>query len=321
MAIDTLSPYTRPRGEFGPTQTQTAQKSFAQRLRGVLGRINAAIRRGIIKEDIFSLREGTDTLAVDDPGPFETDSRPQKIAQFVAWLREQLQTEFLTVVGPDRNEFILQAYAAGIRNANRQLSELDVSFVPADMDELLGRPIHRSSLQELYTRTYENLQSVADDMAEEVRQELIEGFRDGENPTKIARRLNERIDSIGKHRATMIARSEVINSHSEGTLTRIDEADRQADEDVVVRHGQWDAANDSRTCAFCRALDGTSMSTDEMRNNSVEVIEEIGENFLGRTFRLKPPAHVQGRCNIRVMIGSTPDKPLDERLPDQITVN
>jgi len=320
MTVDTLQNYTRPSGAFGPTNTQTVSKRFAQRLRGVLSRINAAIRRGIVKDDVFNLREQSDTLAVDDPGPFDADNSPQKTAQFLSWLREQLDTEFLTVVGPDRNQFLRKAYAEGIRNVNRQLRDLDVSFETADMDDLLGRPINRQALQDLFSRTYSNLQSVSDDIVDDVRDTLLEGFQDGQAPSKIAKNLTNRVDSIGKHRSTMIARSEVINAHSSGSLNRIDEANEAAEVDIAAGHGVWDAADDNRVCAFCEALDGTPMSTDEMRNTQANVVEEIGENFLGNTFRLKPPAHVSGRCNIRVMIGADVSGDLDSRLPDAISV-
>jgi len=321
MTVDTLQSYTRG-GSGGPTATTTAQDRFAQRLRGVLGRINAAIKRGIIQDDIFNLQEESDTLAVDDPGPFETDDSARATVLFIGWLREQLNNEYLEVVGPDSNQWLRKAYAQGIRNVHGQLKDADIAFQRPDMDELLGAPIHTRKLQTLYTRTYSNLESVADDIVSDVRDTLTEGFRDGLGPREIARNLTDRVDSIGKHRSTMIARSEVINAHSEGSLTRIDEINDEVEEQVAVTHGVWDAANDDRVCAFCRALDGTTMSTTEMRDNTVEVISEIGENFLGNTFRLQPPAHPNGRCNIRVMVGTGDlEESLDERLPEELTTN
>lgn len=325
---DTLSPYTRESGSGGPTATFTAQKRFAQALRGVLSKINAAIRRGIIEDDIFNLKESSDTLEVDDPGPFETDSTAQMQTRFMMWLREQLNSEFLEVVGPDRNEFLEKAYLAGLRNANGQLRDLDISFVPDAAPSVVDRPIHQSALRELFTRTYRNLESVASDVADEVRDELLEGFTQGENPNKIAKRLTDRIDSIGKNRATMIARSEAINAHSESTLTRIDEVQEQSDGVLTATHGDWDAADDGRVCKFCNAMDGVRLETSEMRGTIVTVTSPLGipasnpdaSPVVGQTFRLKPPAHVQGRCQIGVRVGGEIDTPLEERLPGGIEV-
>jgi SPP1 gp7 family putative phage head morphogenesis protein len=227
----------------------------------------------------------------------------------MAWLRDQLDSNYLTVVGPDRNQFIRAAYAQGIRTAHDGLSDLDVAFERPDMDSLLSRPIHRTALQTLYTRTYEELQSVAEDVATEVRDELVEGFREGQNPRDIARSLTDRVDSIGKHRSTLIARSEVMNAHSESTLNRYEEVSNQADVDIGVEHGEWADSDDARVCPVCELLDGSVFTLREMREETFSVA--------GQTYRLKPPAHVQGRCVILPTIGLDPGNlaPFQERTP------
>jgi SPP1 gp7 family putative phage head morphogenesis protein len=311
---DCLSPYTREPGSGGPTPTFSVQKRFAQQLRGVLSRINAAIRRGVIENDVFNLEEEADTLAVDELEVFETDSNPQKIAQFTQWLRNQLDSNYLTVVGPDRNEFVERAYLAGIRSANGKLRDLDVSFQVPDSNSLVNRNLHQSALQELYTRAYENLQSVRDDMVTEVRDTLLEGFREGENPRKIAKRLTDRVDSIGKHRSTMIARSEIMRAHTVSTLNRMDETQEEFDDDSVLAatHGEWNDANDTRVCPFCRRIDDTRLTTEEMRGNAV--------SFRGQIYRLSPPSHPQCRCGLQIRVSPPIEDDLEERLPAEVTL-
>jgi len=305
-----LSPYTRD-GSGGETRTFTLQKRFAQRLRGVLSRINARIRDAI-QDGLFDF---DDEALVDDPPDeifeFETDER--RIRGLLRWLRSQLDNDFLEVVGPDRNQFIRAAYAAGLRNAQNQLAGLDVSFERRDADDLLSVPIHKSALQTLFTRTFENLQSVRDDVAQGVRDELVTGFTEGKGPNEIARNISGRINSIGKHRSTMIARSEVINAHSEATLNRVEELNRDAENDISVGHGEWDAAMGSpRTCPFCRAVNGVSLTPSEMATTTVQ--------FRGDVYRLKPPAHVNGRCNISITVGGEITEPLEDRLPAEVTL-
>ena len=309
-----LSPYTRD-GPGGPTRTTTLQDSFAKRLRGVLRRINARIRDAIQTNDAFDLR--TEALVDDVPeSVFQTESTRAATARFLEWLRTQFDENYLTVVGPDANQFVRAAYAAGIREVHGQLSDLDVAFDRPDMDDMLGRPIHASALRQLYTRTYENLESVRDDTVQAVRDELVEGFRDGKSPTAIARSLTDRVDSIGKHRSTMIARSEVMNAHSTGALNRIQEVNDsrpEQDEELVTGHGRWDAAmGQPNTCPFCRAMNGTALTAREMATTIVQ--------FRGDTYRLKPPAHVNGRCNINVWVGGNITEPLEERLPAEVTL-
>jgi len=316
-STEALSPYTFDRSDREPTDTYTHQQQFAQRLRGVLSRINARIREAIDEQDLFGLR--SEALVDDVPESvfdFPTDSA--KVRGFLGWLRNQLDDEFLEVVGPDRNQFIRAAYLTGLRNANQQLRDLDVSFATGDVEDLISRPIHASALRELYTRTYENLVSVRDDVAQAVRDELVDGFTEGEGPREIGRNLTDRVNSVGKHRATMIARSEVMNAHSESTLTRAEEINRDADQEISTGHGEWDAAMDTRTCALCRALNETEFRISEMRDATISVSGNLPEGFIGRNFRLKPPAHPNGRCNIRLMVGGTIDTPLNERLPNGI---
>jgi len=311
---EALSPYTRD-GPGGNTRTTTLQDNFGRRLRGVLRRINARIRDAIQTNDAFDLR--TEALVDDVPeSVFQTESTRAATARFLEWLRTQFDENYLTIVGPDANQFVRAAYAAGIREVHGQLADLDVAFDRPDMDDMLGRPIHSSALRQLYTRTYENLESVRDDTVQAVREELVEGFRDGKSPTAIARSLTDRVDSVGQNRSTMIARSEVMNAHSTGALNRIQEVNDsrpEQDEELVTGHGRWDAAMGQRnTCPFCRRMNGTALTAREMATTIVQ--------FRGDTYRLKPPAHVNGRCNINVWVGGSITEPLEERLPAEVTL-
>lgn len=311
---EALSPYTRSSEAWDQVPIATIQKHFAQRLRGVLSRINAQIREAIVTNDLFNYHGEAEAL-VDDPPEriFDFPTDRAKIKGFMQWLRNQLDDQFLEVVGPDRNQFIRAAYTAGIEYAHDQLSDADIAFQRPDIDDLVGRPTHTSSLRELYTRTYEQLESVRDDVAQSVRDELLEGFREGKNPTDITRNLTDRINSIGKHRATLIARSETMNARSEGTLNRAEEINQSAESEISASHGEWDAAIASdRTCSFCKAVNGTELTISEMRDTAVVFAKD------GRTYRLKPPAHPQGRCNISLTVGSTIDEPLADRLPASV---
>jgi len=310
--MDTLESYTRPDGAFGVSNTQTVQKRFAQRLRGVLGRINGALTRAIVEDDIFNLKTEDDALAVDEPGPFDTTNNPTLIAQFIRWFQSQLDSEFLTVVGRTSNQFLRKAYAEGIRRANRELRDEDVLVQSENLDDVLSRPIHASALRRLATRTYGNLESLTQDMVPAVREQLVEGFAEGQNPRKIAREIRGRIDSIGKHRSTLIARSEIINAHSEASLNQYESVRDEEDTDIGLRHGDWQATPDNRTCPFCRRLSGATLSFEEMRNTRVE--------FRRQVYRLMPPSHPQGRCAVLPSIGVDTDDlpPLEERVPGTV---
>lgn len=308
---DPLASYTRPRGAYGPTKTQTATRRFEQNLRGALQRINAALKEAIIERDIFGLEDdGTDTLQVDDPPRLQTESNARKTVLFIQWLREQLNTELLEIVTRNENAYIRSAYAQGIRAATSALQEQGVDPATVDISELVEQGNFNRGLQTLFNRTYEELQGMTDDLVDDVRQELMEGFSRGENPRKMARNISDRVDSVGKHRATLIARTEIINSHTSGYLNRIEDVSEGQDVDITVSH-EWQTAEDGRVCPICKPLNGVAFTTDEMRNETFELD--------GSVWQLKPPAHVQCRCSLAPVVGLSPDElgPLNERLPDE----
>lgn len=148
MSTEALSPYTRAWGTGGPTGTFTHSKQFAQRLRGVLSRINARIREAIIERDLFNLQ--TESLEVNElpEQAYEFDTDRQKVRGFLRWLRNQLDEEFLTVVGEDNNQFIRAAYLQGIRTAYNELQNEGADLVRPDPEDLLNRPIHSTTLRD-----------------------------------------------------------------------------------------------------------------------------------------------------------------------------
>jgi len=313
MSVSTLSPYTRGEVGYGPTATKTAQKRFEQALRGVLGRLNQKIREAIIEDNILGLRAET---LIDDPDQeafqFTTDS--QLVDRFVQWVREQLNQEFLTVVQPRDNQYIRQAFGTGLRFATKQLQAQDVDIDTLDITELLENNTQFSdSLETIFTRTYSNLQDVTRDIAESIRQELAQGFAEGKNPTDIARSLTDRVNKIGKHRATLIARTEVINAHTDGTLRRYERVENEADVSISVRHAGRLTAKDTDVCPFCRRTGDEVYTIDEFENTAVL--------FRGTVYRLAPPSHPNGRCAVTPEVNVGDLAPLEDRTPGRIVTS
>jgi SPP1 gp7 family putative phage head morphogenesis protein len=163
------------------------------------------------------------------------------------------------------------------------------------------------TLRDLYERTYQNLRGITDDMADIIRTELTEGFAAGENPRKIADRLTDKVSNLQKTRAETLARTEVINAHSEATLDEYENAGVD-----VVGHGDWQATQDTRTCPFCRRISGERFTLDELRGDTAV-------EFRGQVYRLSPPSHPNGRCAILPAVGFDGDlPPLSERVPGEI---
>lgn len=273
-----------------PTRTKTLRRRYAQRLRGQLAKLNAVIREGIAQRDIFSLNQA-------DPRPpnvFRFDSDSRKIDRFMEWLREQEDRGVHTVITRNDNTYIRTTYHRGIDHANRELRKLDVRIDEEAVENIFRRPIHQDAVQNLFTRNFEELQGITSEMNRQISRELSAGFTAGENPRRIASRITDRVDKIGKTRATVLARTEVINAHSTATLNRYE---RFGVEGVTVR-AEVSTAGDRRVCPVCASLEGETFTIDEARSGTWTFNPddpEIPDSLKGAK-RFKPPIHPQCRC-------------------------
>lgn len=205
----------RARNREEPSRTRSLRQTYAQKLRGAWDRIRAAAREGIVENNALGLQ--TEALAdVPTGGDFEFDTDAQKVEAFRRWLDRQTQADILRQVG-DENQFIARAYEKGVENAHTELRALGLTEgdVAATATQL---PVHREQLQRLYARNFRALEGMTEATGREMSRVLSEGLASGDGPEDIARDLADRIDKVGRTRATTIARSEVMNSHNAGRL-------------------------------------------------------------------------------------------------------
>lgn len=277
----TANERTRPGND--PTGTEWIQYEYGSRLRGTLRKLNAAIRDGFVSDDVLQIQNAPREPEPQQPYDFPTDAG--KVRAFMDWFRRQLQRGFLSVVSMSDNMFIQASYKDGIQDARERLTvetpEPDFSL-----------PVHRRALRTLYTRSYELLQDVSQDMATGVRDELVEGLRDGDHSSDIARSITNRVDKIGKHRATLISRTEVINSYTDATLNQYESV---GVEGVTVK-SELLTAHDERVCEICEAIEEMGVFIlKQIRNKTVEIA--------GKLYRIKPPIHPQCRCTLLPVMG------------------
>lgn len=241
-----------------PTRTQTIRRRYAQRLRGGFGGINTAIREGVANRDIFGL--STDALATPPPR-FHFDRDDRKTEAFVEWLRQQQENDVLSVVSRGENKFVRHAYKRGLTDAGVRLRQQGVE-TPDGVETMLRLPETQEKLQLLYTRNYRALEGITDEVAKQISRELTDGLAAGRGPREIARDLSDRVDKIGKTRATTLARTEIVNAHASASL------DRYSREGVseVVGKAELSTAGDSRVCAQCASLEGRTYKIEDARD-------------------------------------------------------
>ncbi len=206
-------------------------------------------------------------------------------------------------------EYLRNAYVRASNTATGRLMQEGVSVTPPDVEELLSTKTNLRTLQRLYTRTYEDLQDIREDMADIMREEITKAYAKGWNPKKTAKKLTKEVRSLQKSRAEAIAQTETITAAADSTLDRLEENGVG-----VASHASWLHSHDTHVCAYCRKLGGINFTLEEMRSVRVQ--------FRGQIYRLRPAAHVRGRCSVSPSIGLDPEDlpPLEERLPAEMTV-
>lgn len=290
-----------PANRRDPTGTATIRDRYAQHLRSAFQDLNTLVREGVRTEDVFGLT--MDTLQDDLPPLARFDRDERKLDLFQEWLNDRIDDDVLTRISRGENRFIQAAYRRGVQDADRFMSAGGITVDGQAIDTALQLPVHQEALERLYTRNFENLKDITEVMSRQIGEELADGFAQGENPRAIARRITGRIDKIGQTRATVLARTEVINAHADATLNRYD----QFGVSGVTIQAEWLTAGDQRVCPICSSLEGRRWTIEEARTSTITLTESdvsgaVPEDrsvssFTGE-FPVKPPAHPQCRCTL-----------------------
>lgn len=296
-----------------PSNTHSIQRAF---VRDILRRFRRI--RGLIRQTVGYENDALQLRANDESDPVEVFDFPTdtgKVRAFIRQLKEWLQNEVVELNDPIQvqngehwtAEYLQNAYVTGVQTAQGRLMSEGMSFTADDREAIVSRPTSVRQLQQIYTRAYENLTDITEDMANTIRNELTDAIRDGENPRKVATRLNNKIQSLTNTRATTLARTEIINSHSDAALNTYEEADAE-----VVSHVGRMTAKDARVCGFCRALEDVPFTLSEFQTVTVRWGSQI--------MRVGVPAHPQGRCSPvpKLDISAGDLAPLEKRIPDTI---
>lgn len=259
-----------------PTRTKTPRRRFAGHLRQRFNAIKYHVRRGIIENDAFNLTGGpggadirrlqanvpTDDRLTPGVAAFDFPSDREALEAFDGWLAEALDREILQEYSGD--QYIRQGYGRGVKHADAEIrSKTQVSPPDEPLRATLERPIHRDKLKLLYGRAYQELDGITGATAQEMRRTLAEGLSQAQGPREIARDLTDRVEKVGKTRATVLARTEVVRSHSEATLDRYEQQLGTGTE--VTPTAELLVADDSRVCDVCDSLRGNVYTLDEAR--------------------------------------------------------
>jgi SPP1 gp7 family putative phage head morphogenesis protein len=268
------------RAPAGPTRTKTVQSDYSAEMYKRFRRLKGVIRATVAANDAFGLGTGGDR----DAGTLEaqatsTDSydfptRAGKVDAFLDDLQAWQDDEILEVFQRGRNGrvvsrdawqdiYVRRSYSKGVEFADARLREQGIEVPSTALAELFNAPIHAEAVGLLYTRNFRELAGITEAMDQQISRVLAEGFAQGHNPRKMASAINDRVDKVGLTRARTLARTEVINAHSEATLNRY-ESILGPDAEVVGK-AELSTAGDSRVCDICAGIEGQVVSIDGAR--------------------------------------------------------
>lgn len=198
-----------------------------------------------------------------------------KLRQFRDWLARQVQyIIFGSTTAQIEESWWRQFVERGYRQGQER-TFIDVRKAPATSDPKLleqyaggraeflrgvfGQPTAVEKVQLLAGRIYSDLRGVTEQMGASMGRELADGIARGDHPHEIARRMAKNIDGIGRDRAKLIARTEIIRAHAEGQL----DAMKRTGVTHVGVAVEWSTADDEHVCPLCRPLDGVVLAVEE----------------------------------------------------------
>jgi len=284
-----------------PTRTITLRRYFVGQFNSRFAALRKLVTKSIVNNDCLNLSSTSFAVAEPyvpdtwkmqlkelhrDAFDFRTDSG--KVSRFMEWLTNEenkalFQTVNLQNLGEGiepiwTNVYIREFYQKGIKWSRDQMNAKGMR-IPVDKDSIADAIEdfeHVDRLGAVYTRVFSDLKGVTATMDATISAVLADGLRAGNNPREIAKEITNKLDKIGRYRATLIARTESIRAHH---LASMQEYKNAGVAGVEVK-AEWSTANDARVCRRCAGLDYD-------RTGKVWKIEEI-EPLI--------PLHPQCRC-------------------------
>lgn len=248
-----------------PTRTKTLRRRFEAELTRRWGKVLAQLEDYLSQAPaIMANKEYTFPV-----GPLET-------ATVLDFLTEAVHTEVIDPaearrivrekgITPNPNNwvegYLYSAYKKGVRRAQNEINKRASKGNKVElMAGALKRKNHQDKLEQILGRVYTDLDKITDAMEAGIRREVALGLEAGEGTEAIARRINGRVEKIGRTRSKVLARTEVIRSHHVANVATY----REAGIAGVEIQAEFATAGDQRVCTECEGLEGNVYSIAEV---------------------------------------------------------
>ena len=248
-----------------PTRTAQLRGRYVADMRRRFGVVRGAVNETVGRNNALRINAAAKA--------FEFTNDPGRIAEFMDWLRQEINSSVLDIAVSDgrppvngwQKVYVREAYGRGVEAANALMKQSGITIPTTALggDVPIGSifrlPIHQDTLELLYTRQFEDLRGVTREMSTQMSRVLADGLATGKNNRAIAKALVDRVDKIGIVRSEMIVRTEIIRTHAEATLNRLEEMGAT----MVTPLVEFGAAADA--CPICKELEGKVYTIAEAR--------------------------------------------------------
>lgn len=187
----------------------------------------------------------------------EFDANPDQLRAYMLFFQRELDN---LIVGDWQEIYQQRSYQVAIDRSVQELRRQGVSVAAqagagleaielaaltqafTQVSASIFNPVHQEALSFLFTRSFEALSGLSQEMARTVRIILFNGAQQGIGINELARQINDRID-VGRSRARTIARTETNQAFQRGTINQANIASEVLDEDVMLR---WLTVRDNK---------------------------------------------------------------------------
>lgn len=253
-----------------PTRTLTLRKTFERKITKRFRWLKGQINKSIITNDCFGLKldQNINTIQINTPiekNKFAFNSNSEKVNLFMEWVQTQindgiLQTNIVNALETTEeilsgfwcNTYIETAYKKGIIRARQELinkgynvPRLEGSF---GLQFTFNSSIHSDTVKLLYTKVYEGLKGISNEMYKQIVNILIDGIVESKSSTELASSIIDRVDKIGITRARILTQTEIVRAHHQAT---INEYESWGISGVVIL-AELVTAGDDRVCSICK---------------------------------------------------------------------
>ena len=259
-----------------PTRTTLIRRAVIVELNKRFRLLRRDVMKLVEEDDIFGLKQKTDpikqALATNAPRrAWEFKTVDAKLTSFNRWFKRQVQLRVLDGGSSKRPwlaDYVESAYKKGALRAytdthkelNRPQAYYDGSRAEF-LRQAFGSPEATAKIRMAYMRAYEELQGITAAMSQQISRVMADSISHGRGAAETARMLNKRISGIGRQRALVLARTEIVHAHAEGQL---DSFEHLGVEELGVE-AEWKTAGDDAVCEECADLEGRIYTVEEAR--------------------------------------------------------